>query len=178
MTLTVVRSLAAGAALALAALAWAAPAQGQALHPLPPAFLVTLKDIDTSSDEIAASVMAIKNADLTYSMFSRNRVKEAISRMEKQLLVLKTQTADLRREESLSMLLSTRTTFSDVQRNVGSISDILHDVTVRSQSEADALKKLLAHLDGAIAHLDAELKQFDSGAMALLDKRATAKPNP
>jgi hypothetical protein len=92
--------------------------------------------------------------------------------------VLKTQTADLRREESLSMLLSTRTSFSDVQRNVGSISDILHDVTVRSQPEADALKKLLARLDGVIAHLNAALKQFDSGAMALLDKRATAKPNP
>ena len=178
MTLTVVRSLTAGAALALAALAWAGPAQGQALHPLPPDFLVTLKYIDTSSDELAASVMAIKNADLTYSLFSRNRVKEAIARMEKQLPVLKTQTADLRREASLGMLLSTRTTFSDVQRNLGSISDNLHDATVRSPSELDTLKKLLARLDDAIARLDAALKQFDSGAMALLDKRATAKPKP
>ena len=178
MILTLVRSLMAGAALTLAALACIAPAQAQALHPLPPDFLATLKNIDTSADEIATTVTAIKNADLTYTIFSRNRVKEAIARLETQLPVLKTQTADLRREESLGMLLSTRTAFSDAQRNIGSISDILHDVTVRSPSELETLKKLLAQLDGAMARLDAALKQFDSGATALLDKRATTKPNP
>jgi exonuclease VII small subunit len=167
MILPVVRSLMAGTVLALAALACTAPAQAQALHPLPPDFLVTLKNIDTCSDEIAAAVTAIKNADLTYSMFARNRVYEAIARMEQQLPLLKTQTANLRREESLGMLLSTRTTFSEAQRNVGAVSDILHGVTARSPSEADTLKKLLAQLDGAVARLDTALKQFDSGAMAL-----------
>ena len=155
-----------------------APAPAQALHPLPPVFLVTLTNIDASAEEIGAAVTAIKNADLSYSMFSRNRVKDAIARMEQQLPVLKTQTANLRREASLSLLLSARTTFSEAQRNVGAISDVLHDVTARSQMEADTLKKLLANLDGAITRLDAALKQFDSGATVLLDKRATAKPNP
>jgi len=174
----VVRSLMAGAVLALAALASTAPAQAQALHPLPPDFLGKLTNIDSSADEIAAAVTAIRNADLTYSLFTRNRVKEAIARAEQQLPALKTQTASLRREESLSLLLSARTTFSEAQRNVGAISDVLHDVTARSQMEADTLKQLLANLEGAIARLDAALKQFDSGATVLLDKRAMAKPNP
>jgi len=167
MHFSFVRSLAAGGALALAALAWAAPAQGQALHPLPAAFLATLKDIDTSADEMAAAVTAIKDADLTYALFSRRRVKEAIEGMEKQLPVLRTQTAGLRREESLGMLLSARTNFSEARRNVGSISDILHGLTVRTPAEASQLDKLLERLDGAIARLDARLRQFDSGAMAL-----------
>jgi len=177
MTLSLMRSLAAGGALALAALAMlmgAAPAQAQALHPLPPDFLATLKDIDTSSEEMAVSVLAIKNADLTYSIFSQRRVTEAIAGMERQLPVLKTQTADLRREESLRLLLTARTTFSEVQRNVGSISDILHRVTVRSQSQADLLDKLLARLDGASARLDAALKRFDSGALALAARASSA----
>ena len=172
----VVRSLMAGAVLALAALASTAPAQAQALHPLPPDFLGKLTNIDSSADEIAAAVTAIRNADLTYSLFTRNRVKEAIARAEQQLPALKTQTASLRREESLSLLLSTRTTFSEAQRNAGSISAILHEVTARSPSEADTLKKLLAQLDGAIARLDAALKQFDSGAMALSALASSAPP--
>src|SRR5450631_2295395 len=106
MTLSSLRRLAAGGTLALAALAGAPALQAQALHPLPPNLLASLKDIDASSDEMAASVMAIKNAELTYSLFSRRRVAEAIARMEQQLPALKTQTADLRREESLGKLLS------------------------------------------------------------------------
>jgi hypothetical protein len=181
MTLSFVRlmrRLAAGSALALAVLAallGAGPAQAQALHPLPPDFLATLKDIDTSSEEMAASVNAIKNADLTYSIFSQRRVTEAIAGMERQLPVLKAQTADLRREESLRLLLTARTTFSEVQRNVGSISDILHRVTVRSQAQADLLDKLLARLDGASSRLDAALKRFDGGALALA-AQASAVP--
>ena len=177
MTLSSLRRLAAGGALAFAALGGAPAAQAQALHPLPPGFLVTLGAIDSSADEMASSVTAIKNADLTYSMFSRHRVEDAIARMEKQLPVLKAQTAELRREESLRMLLSMRTAFSDAQRNIGSISDILHGVTVRTPMQADELDRLLARLDGAAAHLDAALKQFDSGAMALA-ARASSVPAP
>jgi len=175
MTLSFLRRLAAGGALALAALALAPAAQAQALHPLPPDFLATLGAIDGSADEMATSVTAIKNAELTYSIFSRHRVEEAIARMEQQLPLLKAQTADLRREESLRVLLSMRTAFSDAQRNIGSISDILHGVTVRTPMQADELDKLLARLDGAAAHLEAALKQFDGGAMALA-ARASAAP--
>jgi len=130
---------------------------------------------------MAASVMAIKDADLTYSMFSRRRAEEAIARIEQQLPSLKTQTADLRRTPSLGMLLSMRTAFSAVQRNVGSVSDILHGVTVRTPGQAAELDKLLARLDGGAGRLEAALKQFDTGALAmieLLDKQATGKPKP
>jgi exonuclease VII small subunit len=167
MTFPSLRRLAAGGTLALAALAGAPVAQAQALRPLPPGLLATLQDIDTSADEMAASVMAIRQADLTYSMFSRHRVEEAIARMEQQLPALKAQTADLRREESLGKLLSMRTAFSDAQRNIDLISNTLHGVTVRTPVQADELDKLLAHLDGAAAHLDAALRQFDAGALAL-----------
>ena len=160
--------------LGLAALALAPAAQAQALHPLPPDFLATLGGIDSSSDELAVSVAAIRKADLTYSIFSRRRVEDAIARMEKLLPVLKAQTADLRREESLRMLLSMRGTFSDAQRNISSISDILHGVSVRTPVEADQLDKLLARLDSASARLDAALKQFDSGAMRLAERPAPA----
>ncbi|MDB5805980.1 MAG: hypothetical protein JWN73_3302 [Betaproteobacteria bacterium] len=174
MTLFSLRRLAAGGALALAALISAPVAQAQALHPLSPAFLATLNNVDTSSDEIGASVMAIKNADLTYSMFSRGRVEKAIANMEQQLPALKAQTASLRREESLRVLLAMRTAFSDAQRNIGSISDILHGVTVRTPAQADALDKLLARLDSATAQLDAALKRFDSGAVALTARASSS----
>jgi exonuclease VII small subunit len=173
MTPSSLRRLAAGGALVFVALAGSPVAQAQVLHPLPPDFLATLQNIDTSSDEIAASVTAIKSADLTYSMFSRHRAEEAIARMEQQLPALKARTADMRREESLRMLLSMRTAFSEVQRNVGAVSDILHGVTVRTPMQADELDRLLARLDGATAHLDASLKQFDSGAMALTARVST-----
>jgi hypothetical protein len=146
-----------------------APTAPQPPRALSPRFLATLKDIDTTSDEMAVSVAAIKKADLTYSMFSHRRVTEVIARMEKQLPMLKARTADLRRDESLGMLLSARTAFSEVQRDVGSVSDILHGVTVRTPMEADQLDKLLVRLDGAAARLDAALKQFDAGALALIE---------
>ena len=174
MSLFSLRELAAGGVLALAAL-WLAPgAQAQALRPLPPGFLATLGAIDGSADEMASSVTAIKNADLTYSIFSRHRVEEAIARMEKQLPALKAQTAEMRREESLRVLLSMRTAFSEGRRNIGSVSDILHGVTVRTPAQAEELDKLLARLDGAAAHLDAALKQFDSTAMALAARASSA----
>jgi hypothetical protein len=146
-----------------------ASASPQPPRALPPRFLATLQDIDTTSDEMAISVAAIKNADLTYSMFSRRRVTEVIARMERELPLLKARSADLRRDESLGVLLSTRTAFSDVQRDVGSVSDILHGVTVRTPMEADQLDKLLVRLDAAAARLDAALKQFDAGALALIE---------
>ncbi|HEX4329811.1 MAG TPA: hypothetical protein VH105_23690 [Burkholderiales bacterium] len=176
MTLSLLRRLAADA-LAFAALALAPAAQAQALHPLPPGFLATLNAIDSSADEMAISVTAIKNADLTYSMFSRHRAEEAIARVEKQVPLLKAQTAELRREESLRVLLSMRAAFSEAQRSIGAISDTLHGVTVRTPVQADTLDKLLERLDGASARLDAALKQFDSGAVALAE-RATSAPAP
>jgi hypothetical protein len=162
------------AVLVMALLAGVPAALAQALHPLPPDFLATLKDIDTSSDEIAASVAAIKNAELTYSIFSRRRVEEAIARLETQAPLLKTQTADLRREESLRMLLTVRTAFSDAQRTVGSVSDILHGATVRTPMQASELDRLLARLDGANARLEAALKRFDATAMTLTARASSA----
>lgn len=164
----------AGSVLALALLASVPAAQAQALHPLPPDFLATLKDIDTSSDEIAVSVAAIKNADLTYSIFSRRRIEDAIARIEQQAPLLKAQTADLRREESLRMLLTVRTAFSDAQRTVGSVSDILHGATVRTPMQASELDRLLARLDGANARLEAALKRFDGTAMTLTARASSA----
>jgi exonuclease VII small subunit len=177
MTLSSLGRFAAGGTLVLAALACAPALQAQALHPLPPDLLATLKAIDTSSDEMAGSVLAIKNADLTYSMFSRRRIEAAIARIDQQLPALKAQTADLRREESLRVLLSMRTAFSDAQRNIGSISDILHGASVRTPVQADELDKLLAHLDSDAAHLDTALKQFDRATEALTARTSSA-PTP
>jgi hypothetical protein len=174
MTLSSLRRLA-GAALALALLAGSCAVQAQALHPLPPDFLATLKDIDGSADELAASVAAIKGADLTYSIFSRRRAEEAIARMQQQIPLLKTQTADLRREESLRVLLSVRTAFSDAQRTVTSVSDTLHGATVRTPAQAAELDRLLVNLDAANTRLEAVLKRFD-GTAANLTARASATP--
>lgn len=159
-------------------LAVAGACHAQALRPLPPDFLATLDGIDASADEMSAAVLAIKNADFNYSMFSSRRIDEAIARMQQTLPILRTQTADLRRNESLMSLLAMKTTFGNMQRDLGSISDILHGVTVRSQAQADALDTLLASLDAATAHLDAALKKFDAGALALmrhLDEAAARK---
>jgi len=123
----------------------------------------------------------VKNADLTYSIFSRGRVTAVIARMDQQLPLLPAQTAALRREESAGVLLSMRAAFSEAQRNVGSVSDILHGVTVRTPAQAEELDRLLARLDSAAAQLDAALKKFDDAALTmieLLDKRSMGRPAP
>jgi len=161
----------------LALMICAAPAQAQALRPLPADFLETLKEIDASVIQAAGALKRVKEEDITYVSPTRARLDQALGEMEKSLAQAQGQVGDLRQRESLVALLALQSNLDGFQHDLAAFSSLLHAATVRSPGALAALDKLLAALDQGANRVNAAKGKFDisvRGQLERLDRGAAA----
>ena len=167
----------AGLAFAFALLAGTAHAQ--ALRPLPPEFLATLAEIDAAVSAVGATYRRFKNEDLAFRSPSASQLDEAIARVEKGVAGVRAQTEELRRRESLLLLLSMKGSLGAFTSDLSGFVNLLQSATVKSPAALERLNRELAELERGAKAADAALRKFDGAAQALLerlDRQAAERP--
>ena len=167
LSVHVVRTL-----LALAVVLCACPgsAGAQALRPLSTEFLGVLGETDAALAQASGILKRIKGEDISFSAPPRAHVSEAIGRIEKNLAQVQGLSNELRRRESLLVLLALNRSLGGVQNDLQGFSSMLQSATVRSAAALDTLNGLLAALDKSAARLNAALLQFDRSSTNLLER--------
>jgi uncharacterized membrane protein YdfJ with MMPL/SSD domain len=166
-------------AAVFAAALLAGPAQAQALRPLPPEFLATLAEIDTSVAAVGTIYRRFKNEELGIKSPSAGQLDEAIARVEKGVAGVRTQTEELRRRESLVLLLSMKGSLGAFTSDLAGLVNLLQSATVRNPAALERLNRELAELERGARAADAALRKFDGAAQALLerlDRQAAERP--
>ncbi len=161
---------AASAALILAACAGTGTAQSQALRPLPPDFIATLQEIDTATTAVATVTRRFKSEDLGIRSPTVAQVDEALARVDRGIAQVKSQTEELRRRESLLLLLSIKGTLGGFSSDLAGFASLLQSSTVRNPGALDRLNRELAELEKSVQAVNASFRKFDTGAQALLER--------
>ena len=120
----------------------------------------------------------IKGEDVSFTSPTRAHVADFIGRMEKSLAQVQGQSSELRRRESLLMLLALNRGLGGVQHDLQAFSSMLQSATVRSPAALDTLNASLAGLDKSAAGLNATLLKFDASSLNLLERLDRAAPSP
>lgn len=158
-------------------LAWSAgPAGAQALRPLPPDFLATLAAVDAAVDGVAPLMRRFKADDLAIKSPSPAQVDAAIARVDRAVAQVRAQTVELRRRESLRVLLAMKGTLGGFASDVTAVTGFLQSATVRSPAALEKLERELAELEKHQKALAAAFARFDAGAEALLDRLDAQAP--
>ncbi len=166
-----------GRALAAVVLAASAGiASGQALKPLPAEFLASLSAIDSAVDGIAPLVRRFKADDLSIRSPSPAQIDAAIARVDRAVATVRAQTAELRRRESLRVLLGMKGTLGAFTSDVTAVTGFLQSATVRNPVALEKLERELAELERHQKALAAAFARFDAGAEALLDRLDATAP--
>lgn len=157
------------------ALVWlaglAAPAaQGQALRPLPPEFVAILQDIDTATTSVVAITRRFRNEELGIRSPGAAQVDEALARVDRGVAQVRSHTEDLRRRESLLVLLSIKGSLGGFSSDLAGFASLLQSATVRSPAALERLNRDLAELDRSAQAVNAAFRRFDAGAQALLER--------
>jgi hypothetical protein len=163
----------------LAAALLAGAAQAQALRPLPLEFLATLSEIDTTVGAVGAIYRRFRNEDLGIKSPSASQLDDAIARVEKGIAGVRTQTDDLRRRESLLLLLAMKGSLGGFSSDLAGFVNLLQSATVKSPAALERLNRELAELERGARAADAALRKFDGAAQALLerlDRQAAERP--
>jgi hypothetical protein len=162
------------AAFVLAVSAGTAPAQ--ALKPLPADFLATLAAVDAAVDGIAPVVRRFKADDLSIRSPLPAQIDAAITRFDRAVATVRSQTAELRRRESLRVLLGMKGTLGAFTSDVTAVTGFLQSATVRNPDALEKLERELAELEKHQKALAAAFARFDAGAEALLDRLDAQAP--
>ena len=155
--------------IALSGLA-ATTSQAQALRPLPPEFIATLREIDTATAGVAATVRRFKNEELGIRSPTAAQVDEAVLRVDRGIAQVNSQTEELRRRESLLLLLSIKGTLGSFSSDLTGFASLLQSSTVRNPGALDRLNRELAELEKSTQAVNAAFRKFDNGAQALLER--------
>lgn len=142
----------------------------QALRPLPAEFIGALGDTEASLVQVAIVLKRIRNENISFSAPAPSQIQEFIGRMEKGLEQAQGQSGELRRRESLLVLLALNRTLGGVQHDVQAFSSMLQGARVRSPGALDALNASLAELEKGTARLNAALSRLDAGSQNLLER--------
>jgi len=140
------------------------------LRPLPPEFVVILQDIDAATTSVAAITRRFKNEELGIRSPSAAQVDEALARVDRGAAQVKSQTEDLRRRESLLVLLSIKGVLGGFSSDLAGFSSLLQSATVRSPAALERLNRELAELEKSTQAVNAAFRKFDSGAQNLLER--------
>lgn len=145
-------------------------AHGQALRPLPPEFIATLQDIDAATSAVAVVSRRFKNEELGIRSPTAAQVDEALARVDRGIAQVRSQTEELRRRESLLLLLSIKGTLGGFSSDLAGFASLLQSSTVRNPGALDRLNRELAELDKSAQAVNAAFRRFDTGAQALLER--------
>jgi len=145
-------------------------AQGQALRPLPPEFVTTLQEIDSATSAVAVVIRRFKNEELGIRSPTAARVDEALARVDRGIAQVKSQTEELRRRESLLLLLSIKGTLGGFSSDLAGFASLMQSSTVRNPGALERLNRELAELDKSAQAVNAAFRRFDTGAQALLER--------
>jgi uncharacterized phage infection (PIP) family protein YhgE len=155
--------------IALSSLA-ATTSLAQALRPLPPEFIATLREIDAATAGVAATVRRFKNEELGIRSPTAAQVDEAVLRVDRGIAQVNSQAEDLRRRESLLLLLSIKGTLGSFSSDLAGFASLLQSSTVRNPGALDRLNRELAELEKSTQAVNAAFRKFDTGAQALLER--------
>ncbi len=167
--LTTLRRAAGALVFSLAGFA-ASTAQGQALRPLPSDFVATLQEIDAATTAVASVTRRFKNEDLGIRSPTAAQVDEALARVDRGSAQVKSQTEELRRRESLLLLLFIKGTLGSFSSDLAGFASLLQSSTVRNPGALDRLNREMAELGRSAQAVNAAFRKFDSGAQALLER--------
>jgi hypothetical protein len=148
----------------------ACAAHAQALRPLPPDFLATLQEIDAAVVNVAGTIRRFKSEDLGMKSPTAGQLDEALVRMDKGIDRVRSQVDELRRRESLLLLLSIKGTLGGFSSDLVSVVSLLQSATVRSPAALDRLNRELADLEKSARVVSVAFGRFDSGAQVLLER--------